>query len=58
VKRPLFWVVLVQSASSLAQQQMCGEYLVVGADDLNQHASWVSDRCYAKFREFGFHALR
>jgi hypothetical protein len=29
VERPLFWVVLLQSASSLAQQQLCGEYLVV-----------------------------
>jgi hypothetical protein len=30
VERPLLWVVLLQSASSLAQQQLCGEYLVVG----------------------------
>src|SRR5215211_1136220 len=30
VERPLFWVVLLHSASSLAQQQLCGEYLVVG----------------------------
>jgi hypothetical protein len=30
MERPLFWVVLLQSASSLAQQQLCGEYLVVG----------------------------
>src|SRR5919112_1523284 len=30
MERPLFWVVLLQSASSLAQQKLCGEYLVVG----------------------------
>jgi hypothetical protein len=30
VKVPLFWVAHLQSASSLAQQQLHGEYLVVG----------------------------
>src|SRR5215211_2305555 len=30
MERPLFWVVLLHSASSLSQQQLCGEYLVVG----------------------------
>ncbi len=30
MERPLFWVQLLQSAGSLAQQQLCGQYLVVG----------------------------
>jgi hypothetical protein len=48
VERPLFWVVL-QSASSLAQQQLCGQYLVVG---LPLHDHLEVARCCSHERSY------
>ena len=49
MERPLFWVVLLQSASSLAQQQLCGKYLVVG---LALHDHLEVAQCFAHERSY------